>query len=226
MARKIRVVILDDHQGIIDGYLYRLERAPEVEVVGAALYAEDMERLLAKCQADVLLLDVNVPTSHDNPNPYPILHTIPQLLQTCPDLAVLVVSMYSERALVKAVMEAGASGYILKDDQAAIQNLPSILLTVAHGGVHYSYTIHQLLLKQRASEAEAMLTSRQLEALSVCAAYPGESTAALARRLGVANSTLRNLLSTAYFRLGVSHRTTAVAKARQLGLITSEAHRP
>jgi len=47
---------------------------------------------------------VNVPTSKDNPNPYPILHTSPSLLQRYPDLAILVISMYAERRLIRAVI--------------------------------------------------------------------------------------------------------------------------
>ena len=63
-------------------------------------------------------------------------------------------------------------------------------------------------------------SARQLEALSLCAAYPEATTAELADRLGVAHSTLRNLLSGAYLRLNVRSRTAAVAKAQRLGLIT------
>ena len=225
MSKKTRVAILDDHQSIIDGYLYRLNRTPEIEVVGTALYGEDLEALVSRCAVDVLMLDVNVPTSRTNDNPYPILHAIPRFLQMCPDLEVLVISMYSERALIKAVMEAGANGYVLKDDQAAIRDLGAIVQTIAHGGVHYSQPIHQLLLRQRRGANEPLLTARQLEVLSVCAAYPDASTAELARRLNVAHSTVRNLLSSAYLRLGVAHRTTAIAKARQLGLITPETPR-
>ena len=63
-------------------------------------------------------------------------------------------------------------------------------------------------------------SGRQLEALSLCAAYPDATTAELAGMLGVAHSTLRNLLSGAYLRLNVRSRTAAVAKAKRLGLIT------
>src|SRR3990172_7740248 len=121
--RKIRVAILDDHQSIIDGYLYRLNQAPDVEVVATATFAEDFETLLASHAVEVLILDIFVPTSPDNPSPYPILHAIPKWLQRYPHLAVLVISMYNRRTLIKSVVEAGASGYILKDDKPLIQEL-------------------------------------------------------------------------------------------------------
>jgi DNA-binding NarL/FixJ family response regulator len=219
MAKMVRVVILDDHQSIVDGYLYRLKDVPQVEVVGTASFGVDLEPLLAEHLADVLILDVEVPTAPDNANPHPILHVIPKLLQAYPDMVVLVISMHLERALIQAVVEAGASGYILKDDQATIRELGAVILSVARGGIHFSHRAHQLLMK-RQDPTERTLTPRQLEALSLCAAYPDLSTAGLASQLGVSNSTARNLLSAAYLRLEVPNRAAAIAKARQLGLIT------
>lgn len=216
--RKIRVAILDDHQSIIDGYLYRLNQAADIEVVATATFAEDFETVLTSRAMDVLIVDIFVPTSSDNPSPYPILHAIPKWLQIYPHLAVLVISMYNRRTLIKSVVEAGASGYILKDDKPLIEQLGSIVQSIASGGIHFSQQAHQLLVRNMPEEPRP--SGRQLEALSLCAAYPEATTAELADRLGVAHSTLRNLLSGAYLRLNVRSRMAAVAKAQQLGLIT------
>ncbi|MCI0395662.1 MAG: response regulator transcription factor, partial [Chloroflexi bacterium] len=131
---------------------------------------------------------------------------------------VLVISMHAQRPLVKAVMEAGASGYILKDDQSVIRELGAAVRSVAQGGICLSRQIHEQLLKDQVQEP--LLTGRQLEALSLFAAYPDMTTAAAAQQLSVANSTVRNLLSGAYLRLGVRNRTAAIARAQQLGLVT------
>jgi DNA-binding NarL/FixJ family response regulator len=219
MTNTVRVAILEDHQSTIDGYLYRLKDLPQFEVVGTAGFGSELDPLLQQHPADILLLDVNVPTAPDNANPYPILHVIPQLLQRHAHLTILVISMLTERALIQAVIDAGASGYILKDDRAAIQNLGSILLSIAGGGIYLSQQAHQKLAKRSREGAEPGLTPRQLEALSLAAAYPDDSLADIAAKLVVSNSTARNLLSNAYLRLDVGHRAAAVAKARQLGLI-------
>lgn len=219
---KIRIAILDDHQGIIDGYLYRVGNVQDMEVVFTLSYGEALEATLAQHPVDVLLLDVSVPTGPQNANPYPILHLIPRLLQSYPKLEILVISMYSHRALINSVMEAGASGFILKDDQQAIRDLAAIIRLVAHGGIHLSQKAHQELMKRTASNLGQHLSNRQTEALSLCAAYPEEDTAFLAQRMGVANSTIRNLLSGAYLKLNVRNRAAAVAKARQMGLIAPE----
>ncbi|MDQ2691543.1 MAG: response regulator transcription factor [Chloroflexota bacterium] len=217
MKKKIKVVIMDDHQSIVDGYLYRLSMAPEIEVLATLSYSEELEPALKQQPADVLILDVQVPISPTNPGPYPILHTIPRLIQLYPDLEILVISMFDDRALVRAVVEAGASGYVLKNDSQVIQHLGKAVLTVANGGVCFSDKVLNALV----NKPDEPFTPRQLEALSLCAAYPNSKTADLARQMKIANSTLRNLMSTVYLKLGVQTRAAAIAKARQMGILTS-----
>ena len=221
MKDKIRVTILDDHQSIIDGYLFRLKDTPQVEVVATLSYGDEIEPSLMEHPSDVLLLDVNVPSSADNSNPYPILHVIPNLLQLHPGLNILVISMHAERGLIRAVIESGASGYILKDDQSAIRDLGNVVTSVASGGIYFSQKAHQLLFKGRMEESEA-LAHRQMEALSLCAAYPNSTTAEIGQMMSISNSTVRNLLSGAYLKLGVHTRAAAIAKAHQLGILMAE----
>ena len=219
-AAKVRVAILDDHQSIIDGFIYRLSATPEIEIVSTATFGEELVPLLSKHPADVLLLDLSVRTAPDNPNPFPILHTIPKLLQKYPNLSVLIVSMFLEPGLMRSLIEAGTSGYILKDDQAAFQDLGNIVLSIAHGGIFFSKKAHNLYMQSATLENGEMLTPRQMEVISLCAAYPDASTAELANMMSIFNSTVRNLLSSVYLRLGVHSRTAAVEKAREMGLVT------
>ena len=217
MPDKTRVTIIEDHQSIIDGYIYRLSANPQIDVVATAMYGEELESVLTEHPTDVLIADINVPTAQDNHNPYPILHLIPKLLQKHPDLNILVISMYNKPTIIQTVMEAGASGYILKDDQATIQDLANVVTMVAKGGIHLSQPVFEQLFKR--VEQESALTSRQLEVLSLCYAYPDATSGELASRLGVANSTFRNLLSGAYLQLKVHTRAAAIIKATELGLI-------
>ena len=219
-AEKVRVAILDDHQSIIDGYLYRLSQTKEIEVVGTATHGEELEPLLAKHRVDVLLLDLSVRTSPENPNPFPILYMIPKLLQKHSDLSVLVISMFAEPGLMRSLIETGASGYILKDDQTAFRDLGNVVLSIAHGGIFFSKKAHTLYMQTDAQNGSEMLTPRQMEVLSLCAAYPDASTSDLAGLMSISNSTVRNLLSSVYLRLGVHSRTAAVEKAREMGLVT------
>jgi DNA-binding NarL/FixJ family response regulator len=228
MPESIRVVILDDHQSIIDGYCYRLGSVPDIQIVGTLAYGASVEPFFETTSADVLILDVNVPTAPENLNPYPILHLIRRLLSLYPDLAILVISMHNQRTLIQAIMEAGASGYIVKDDRDSIRQLASVITSIANGGVFFSQQAHQQLVRRQneVGDEGQLLTPRQLEVLSLCAAYPGSTTAVMARMLGVENSTVRNLLSSTYVRLNVNNRAAALAKARQAGLITPQVALP
>ena len=123
MSSKIRVAILDDHPSIIDGFTYRLSMDPEIQIICTALFGEELEAMVANNPVDVLLLDISVPNSSQDHNPYPVLHTIPSLLKEYPGLNILVISMFTQRALIEALVNAGISGYIFKDDQTSIQQL-------------------------------------------------------------------------------------------------------
>jgi DNA-binding NarL/FixJ family response regulator len=221
MSSKIRVAILEDQQIAVDCYSFRLQNAPEFEIVGIATAYSDWEPLLAACPADIALMDVRVPTAPDKPDPYPILRVMPKLVQAYPEMAFLVISAYPEPTLIQGVMEAGANGYILKDDNVLLRNLKSILAFVAaNGGIYLSPQAQQLLLQRQAAGVALSLTPRQVEALSLCSAYPECSMKELTSHMNVASSTFRNLLSQAYLRLDVKSREAAVLKAQQLGLIS------
>ena len=215
----IRVAIMDDHQGILDGYLYRLQGQADIKIVGTIRYGDDLEPLLARQPVDVLLLDMQVPCSPENPNQFPVLPTIPRLAQLYPEMAILAISMHNQRTLIQATLDAGANGYILKDDYTAIQELASIIRSVANQGIYLSAEAFQAIQRKTGGDGFTSLTPRQLEALALCSAYPDLTTADLARRMNIAHSTLRNFLSGAYLKLGVSNRSAAIIKARQLGLI-------
>lgn len=216
---KVRVAILEDHQPVIDGYMYRLSASQEIEVVGCAYFGEDLEPLLTEHPTDVLLMDVRVPTSENNENNFPVLHMVTNLRNKFPKMRILAISYINENTMIDALIDAGISGYIFKNDQSSIQRLANIVLSIASGGLYFSKNAYRKVRNESESSQDSPLTLRQMEILSICAAYPDVKTEELALRVGIAGSTLRNLLSSAYFRLDVRTRAAAIAKARQLGLL-------
>lgn len=222
MQSKVRVAILDDHPMIVEGYLSQLGRDPQIEVTATLGVADLLEPVLQRGEVDVLILDVGVPTSAENRNPYPIMHVIPKLLENHPNLNILVISMHAERGLIREVMAAGANGYVLKDDPYANANLPVVIKSVAEGGVYLSEEAGTLYGKQLEKENGKQLSPRQLEALSLCSAYPGEKSVVLAGKMHITHSAFRTLLSGAYIKLGARTRADAIAKAKQMGLITPD----
>lgn len=215
MSEPIRVALLDDHQSILDGYRYRLSQYANIKVVAEAYYGEELPVLLEHHLLDLLILDVNVPTSEKNPNPYPILQLIPALLEQYPHLRILVISQHSDRALVRAILDSGASGYILKDDFAAIRKLGELVELATKGeGLVLSQALTEKLSKK------GVLTKGQQELLSYVAAYPDETLMAIGKQLNLSHATVRNRLTDIYLRLNVTNKAAAIVVARQQGVIT------
>lgn len=219
MNRPLTIAILDDHSITVDGYRARLAQDPTLRIVWTTAFGEDVLTCMDEQPVDVLILDVSVPTSATNPNPYPILDVIPRLLDRQPALTILVISMHMESRLIKGVFRLGASGYVLKDDRVALDRLDQVVRTVAAGDLYVSPLAEQRW-RDRQDAHDSPLTPRQLQALSLCLAYPDETSQQLALRLGVTPVTLRNLLSGAYLRLNVRSRAAAVAEAQRCGFIT------
>jgi DNA-binding NarL/FixJ family response regulator len=219
----VRVAILEDHQSIIDGLIFRLNPSKEIEVVASAPYGEDLLPMLRKFPTDVLLLDLSVPTSSENLNQFPMLLTIHELQKEFPALKIIIISTFKERGLVKAAIDRKVHGYIFKDDRASIQQLDHIVMIVAGGGNYFSSGVSIGLVED---ESLQLLTPRQMDVLTLACAYPDDSTDELAKRLNIKGSTLRNLLSSIYVRLGVRTRGAAIEKVRQMGLIPSMTDRP
>lgn len=216
---KVCVAILDDHQSIIDGYQYRLALESKIEVVAVARYGNELEAIISNHHVDVLLMDIRVPISSSNLNPYPFLHVVSNLVKSHPNLNILVISMLTQSLLIETLVDAGVSGYIYKGDNESIQDLAQVVLTVANGGIYLSDAVYRKLRDEKSTTDGPLLSPRQLEALSLCAAYPDRLLSDLAALLGVAGSTMRNLLSNAYLHLDVRTRQAAVARAQQMGLI-------
>lgn len=226
LETKIKVAILDDHISAIDSYTLRLSSRNDIKVIATANYGNELPELLEKNEIDVMVLDVSVPNSEEDRSPYPLLYLLPKLRKEYPDMAILVISMHDQHSLVKAVLDGGASGYILKNDRDAISQLAEAVALVSTGGVYLSKRLRSILTEAALKEDPGLLSQREREVLSLAAAYPDISTEELAKRLDIAPSTVRNLLSKAYKRLKVRNRSAATDKARKLGLITPQPEEP
>jgi len=216
MENTVRVAILDDHQSILDGFQYRLMHAKDIHVVASASYGEELLPMIRNNKVDVLLLDLSVPTSAENSNQFPMIFALRTLLDETPTLKVIIISNFKEKTLVKNAIERGVRGYIYKDDHASIQQLARIVMIVAAGGNYFSAGAY---FDMNEDSSKLHLTPRQKEVLEVASAYPDDSTDDLAGKLNISGSTLRNILSGAYTRLGVHTRSAAIDKVRQMGII-------
>ena len=220
MGEQIKVAILEDHPIVVDGYTMNLRDLEDISIVQVAANGEELTSMLKEHpDIDVLIMDINVPMSADDKEGnIPILHLAPEILEKRPNINILVISMLKEPFLIKELMDAGVRGYLLKGDNEASRQLPSVIRRVTRGTICLSENAKDLLESVEESNPYG-ITYRQLEILSMCAAYPDSTSDQLANQLGIVGSTVRNLLQGVYTRLNVHTKAAAIARARELKLI-------
>ena len=137
-ADTVRVAILDDHQSIIDGYTYRLTHTPGWKLS----LRRHLGRSWSLCWKNILwmfccLISASVRRKKTQTLSRSCILSR-NYCKNIADLVVLVISMFVEPGLMRSIVEAGASGYMLKDDTGAFRELGNVVLSVAHGGIFFS----------------------------------------------------------------------------------------
>jgi DNA-binding NarL/FixJ family response regulator len=211
----IRVVIADDHPMFRYGLTAALTMTTEVEVVGEAADGEELLALVERTAPHVVLTDLSMPGMDG-------VTATRRLVARHPDIGVLVLTMHEEDELVFAALRAGARGYRLKG--AGRAEIVRAVLAVATGDAIYGAAVAGRIVvefftdAQRAYAANAFpeLTDRERDVLDLIATGCGNHE--IARRLALADKTVRNHVSAIMFKLHVHDRAGAVAKARDAGL--------
>ena len=208
-SRRLRVLLCDDHQLILDGVRHALEEAgSEFEVVGEANKGSQVLPLVKRTQPDVVMLDLRMPEVDG-------LVCLDQIKRRHPEVKVIVLSVSSDRSLIDNVLKRGASAYIVKSVNPV--DLPAVIRQAVEETVYTAIGLPDDL-SSRAAKA-AGLTERELAILTALAR--GMSNAAIAKQLWVAQQTVKFHLTNIYRKLGVANRTEAARYAYQQGLIES-----
>jgi DNA-binding NarL/FixJ family response regulator len=136
MTKSIRLVIADDHEIFRDGLALMLTKQDTVVLVGQAGDGEELLRVVAETQPDIVLTDIKMPRLNG-------IAAAKILLQSHPDLKIITLSMYQEEDLIVEMLEAGAKGYLLKN--ADKKEILEAILTVYEGNIFYcKHTTAQL----------------------------------------------------------------------------------
>jgi two-component system invasion response regulator UvrY len=208
---RIRVLLVDDHAVVREGYRRLLERDESLAVVGEAAAMAEALMLDVQLQPDVVVLDIALPGVSG-------IEILRRLIARRPDARVLMFSMYQDGIYATHAMNAGAFGYLSK--ASAPDLLVSAVRTVAAGGRYMSPDVQLAMTTQSATARQLAnaLSIRELEVLRLLA--QGYGVEAIAARLGLSPKTAANHQSSIKQKLGAGSALQLILIAQQFGLIT------
>jgi DNA-binding NarL/FixJ family response regulator len=214
----VRVFLVDDHTVVRSGLSAFLGTEPAMEVVGEAGDGRAALSRLAVLEGaaelpDVILMDLQMPVMDG-------VEATREVKKRWPEVEVVAVTSFVEEAKVRAALEAGATGYLLKD--AGADEVASAIRAAVAGEMHLDPAAAKALTASLRAPRSAVdeLTAREREVLSLVAA--GCSNRQIGRRLSVAERTARTHVSNILAKLGLASRTQAALWAVKEGLVPAE----
>ena len=217
----ITVVSIDDHPLIRTAIRSLLESQENIRLVAEGSVGEHVLPLVAKHQPDVLVLDLAMPQTENNPSGerFPVLQTVAQLSQDFPQTAIIFLTQHASHSMSQQAISLGVRGYLLKSDDLSM-NLPGAIEAVYRGGVYFSKEISRTLFHSvQQSAAEPTLSERQKEIILAIAQTPDATYRQLAKHLSISESTLKGHLTGAFKVLDVTNITACIITCMQRGLI-------
>jgi DNA-binding NarL/FixJ family response regulator len=204
----IRLLIADDHPVVRDGLRGLFEAAGDFEVVAEAADGREAVDRAAALKPDVVLMDLRMPVMDG-------ISAIKELRRRGLDVPVLVLTTYDTDGDVLPALEAGATGYLLKD--AVSEELLRGARAAARGESVLAPSVTTRLLGQMRQPAREPLSERELDVLELIA--KGFSNREAAARLYISEATVKTHLIHLYAKLGVTDRAAAVAVSYDRGLL-------
>jgi DNA-binding NarL/FixJ family response regulator len=216
----IGVLIVDDHEVVRRGLLAFLDSEPDIEVLGQAGGGAEALELLTSMESqgnlpEVVVMDLQMA-------PLDGIESTRQIRALYEDVEVVALTSFAEEERVHAALEAGASGYLLKDSDA--DDVAAAVRVEHRGELKLEPVIARRLMaslrEERAVDPTAQLTSRELDVLRLVAV--GKPNKQIATELSISERTARTHVSRILHKLRLSSRTQAALWAVREGLVAVE----
>jgi len=217
MKKKTRIMLADDHQLVRAGFRALLKKIPAFEVVAEAKDGREALDLFKKHRPDVVLIDIAMPKLNG-------LEAIARINRDFPNARVIVLSMYANQEYVVQAIQAGARGYLIKED--AVSELKAAIKGVTEGELYLSPRISKHLSHGELERVGvrydplAKLTPRQREILQLIA--EGNNTMEIAFLLKLSVKTVEAHRTQLMQRLEINDIPSLVRQAMRSGLVPGE----
>jgi two-component system invasion response regulator UvrY len=215
MGQAVRVLLVDDHAVVREGYRRLLERTSEIEVVAEAATGEDAYRVFCELNPDVVVMDINLPGMSG-------IEAARRMLAREPDARVLMFSMHEDALFGSRALQAGARGYVTK--ASAPEVLVEAVKAVSAGRLYISHDMAQELALQTVPGQDLPLNAlspREFEVFRLLA--EGKSVADIARILSLSQKTVANYQSLIKQKLDADTSAQMVWIALKRGLVGNAA---
>jgi DNA-binding NarL/FixJ family response regulator len=201
----IRVVLADDHSAVRRGIRDFLTEAGDIVVVGEAETGTQAHQLTLQHQPDVAVLDVQMPDGNG-------LDAAKHLRQDHYQGGILILTAFDDPPYIRAALEAGANGYVLKSSQA--DEIVEAVHSVFEGKQVFDVRLSMASITSTLSDEASQLTERERDVLQLAA--QGLTNKAIGFKLSISDRTVQGHLANIYVKLGAASRTEAVTKAVSL----------
>ena len=208
MDEPIRVLLVDDHPVVRMGLRGMLEHDPGIVIVGEAGSGDEAVALARALAPDVILMDLRMPNGDG-------VSATRRILAERPEAKVVVLTTYETDQDIVPAVEAGATGYLLKDTPR--EDLIAAVAAARRGETVLSPSVATRLVSRMRAPAQETLTPRETEVLALVAR--GLTNAEIGRALFISETTVKTHLIRVFGKLGVSDRTAAVTTALERGLL-------
>lgn len=212
----IKILIADDHGIVRTGLKLLFERIPDMRVVGEAGDGRDAVRLAAELQPNIVIMDIGMPLLNG-------LEATAQIVRANDRIGVIILSMYTDESYIVRALDAGAKGYLLKDN--ADDDIERAIRSVSLGRPFFSPSIAQALLEdyvrlmreRRVQDSYELLTEREREVLQLLA--EGKSNKEAATVLNLSPYTIETHRTNLMQKLGVHNTAEIVLYAVRKGIV-------
>ncbi|MCE7009010.1 response regulator transcription factor [Kibdelosporangium philippinense] len=204
----IKVLLVDDHPVVREGLRGMLDAEPDLTVIGEAGSGEEAVALAAAHQPDVILMDLRMPGLDG-------AGATEKIMSSDGSSRVIVLTTYETDADILRAVEAGATGYLLKDASRA--ELAGAIRAATRGETVLAPSVAGRLMRRMRQPAQPSLSAREIQVLRLVA--KGQTNGEIGASLHISETTVKTHLLRVFNKLGVSDRTAAVTTAMEQGML-------